>query len=121
MSDDNIIDVDFRKKRVISEFEKEIIPGFTQRQLQYSILKLNFIVYFRDNEPKVVSSALLTMADLTGLLYDYPWFSETIEFFEDYISKNKHWHIKFCENEEKREYLLQEYWDSLIKQWKNKK
>ena len=121
MSEDNVLNVDFRKKKIIREQDKEIIPGFTQNQLQYSILKLNFIVYFMDDNPEKVSSALLTMADLTGLLYDYPWFSDTIEFFENYISKNKHWHIKFCEDVEKKENLLQEYWESLVREWNAKK
>lgn len=117
--DDNVIRVDFRKKKAISEDEVEILSGLNKRQLEYAILKLNFISCFSDDLEEI-SKALNTMADLTGALYDYDWFPDSIDFFEDFLSRNTHWHIKECEDENKKERLKEEYWRKLINEWRSR-
>lgn len=119
MSDDNVIRVDFRKKKTISEDDEEIIPGLNKRQVEYAILKLNFISCFSDDLEEI-SKALNTMAELTGALYDYEWFPDSIDFFEDFLSRNAHWHIQECENKDKKEYLKEEYWKKLIQEWRSR-
>lgn len=116
---DNVIDVDFRKKKIISEDEKEVIPGFNKRQLEYAILKLNFICCFSDDLEEI-ARALNTMAELTGALYEYEWFPDSIDFFEDFLAKNVHWHIKECKDKEKKEILKEEYWQKLISEWRSR-
>ena len=49
------------------------------------------------------------MAELTGALYEYEWFPDSIDFFEGFLAKNAHWHIKECEDKDKKEFLKEEY------------
>ena len=116
---DDVIRVDFRNKKRITEDEQEIISGLNKRQLEYAILKLNFICCFSDDLEEIAKS-LNTMAELTGALYDYEWFPDSIEFFEDFLAKNTHWHIKECEDKDKKEFLKEEYWKKLIQEWRSR-
>jgi len=116
--ENNLIEIDFKKKRRILESEKEYLPGFNRRHLEFIILKINFACCFsRDDEE--VARSLLVMSDLTGELFEYEWFAGIIDFFEEFLSKNTYWHIKYCENEEKRKYLEENYWRSLLATWKS--
>ena len=116
--DNNLIEVDFKKKRRILESEKEYIPGFTRYQLAFIILKINFACCFsRDDEE--IARSLLLMSDLTGELFEYDWFHHITDFFEEYLSKNVYWHIKSCEDDAKRKYMEEQYWRGLVSVWKS--
>jgi len=114
---DNLIEVDFKKKKVILEEDIEYIPGYTRSHLEFIILKINFTCCFSTNLEEI-SKSLLLMSDLTGALYEHQWFNDITDFFEDYLSKNTHWHIKSCNDESKREYLKDEYWKGIINTWR---
>lgn len=115
--EDNLIEVDFKNRCRITEENRQYIPGYTRKQIEFIVLKINFTCCFSMDDEEIARS-LLVMSDLTGELYDYDWFNGIVDFFEDYLQKNTYWHIKSCENELKRKHLEEQYWRDLINTWR---
>jgi hypothetical protein len=125
---DNVIYVDFsRKLDKVSinneEPDYEPIPGFTQKKIEYSILKIMFNKQFAETTEEVTKYSIL-MNELMMVVGRFPWYDEVVKsyyeigrsfpslFFEkDWLSANLEKDSKLYAK------FKDEFWDELVDAW----
>ena len=118
--DGNVIYVDFSRKldkAVTNSEEFEPIPGFTQKKIEYSILKILFNKQFAETTEEITKYKIL-MNELGMTVGHFPWYDEVIKSYYEIGRSFPSWYNNNLEKDSKLYTKFKnEFWDKLVDTW----